>query len=123
MSDIFFNTEFIDYTSLLLKIIIFFATAAVLFYLLYFLFAKLLYRSNDRKFHRDLTLRLTLLWSIIALFFIFNVYLFFLIRIVGYENMRWSRLTTYFGLGPQLIVILVIIVLFISKYLSFQKSL
>lgn len=119
-NDLFWNISFDgDYLGLLVDVLAFIGIWLALFYLLYFLLAKIV-RS---KLHKDIQLRLNFLWALAGLQFLIIVYLFFLFRYDGTEVLRWRDTNFYLAFAPQLLLFFGAIVLFVVRAQDYRRKL
>jgi len=92
----------------------------VLFYLVFLILSKLLYRK--RQIAKDLSLIMTMKWVFVVLMVLLNLFLFFIIRINGIGNFEWTNWTSYLGVIHLIVVFLVIVISFyLTHYLLNRK--
>lgn len=119
----FFGLQYADTTELLLRVLLLIAVSAVIIWLIYLLVAKLIPPKPQRRIHRDHFLRLSFLSSLTIFLLIFNVYIFFLIKLNGLHSFYWLQPRFYLNILPQLIILLGLILLYFANYSFFTKSL
>ena len=119
MKDIFFNTDYTTLSAMLTKIIVFFTVSGILLYAIYFALTKFLYRKSKQR--KELTLRLTFLWSLFVYFIVFNAYIFALFYRNGIDTLQWTNLKFYLGIMAQLLVFIGLIIFFYVKRHSLKK--
>lgn len=119
MENLFFNTDYSNFEQILIKLLIFIAISGALLYLMFLIFSKLLYRKS--KHRREITLRLTFLWSLFAFLIIFNIYIFFMFYRIGIDNLNFASVRFYLGIISQISIYLVLIILFFIKRFSLKK--
>ena len=91
MFDFIFNPQFTAINQLLLHIILLLALSALIFYLIFLVLTKLLYRKTSLS--RDNSLGLTLLWTFFALMIVFNLYFFLLVKLyeILSSKLNWQK--------------------------------
>lgn len=119
MENLFFNTDYSNFEQTLIKLLLFIAFSGTLICLLFFIFSKLLFRKS--KHRREITLRLTFLWSLFAFLVLINIYIFFLFYKTGIDNMNFTNGRFYLGIGAQIIIYLTIVIFFLVKRFSLKK--
>lgn len=119
MGNIFFNIAQIGFQHLLIIFLILMSVSGLIIYLLYFVLSKILFRKS--KHRREITLRITFLWTLFACFILFNVYLFLFFYKVGIENINFSSGLFYLSILPQILIyFFIIIFFFIKRYTLIQ---
>jgi hypothetical protein len=119
MENLFFNTDYSNFEQALIKLLLFIAISGMLVYLLFFIFSKLLYRKSKQR--REISLRLTFLWSLFVFFIVFNIYIFFIFYRIGIDNLNFASGRFYLGVISQISIYLVLIILFFIKRFSLKK--
>jgi hypothetical protein len=119
MENLFFNPIFHSIAQTLINLLIFIAITGLLLYILFFILSKIMYRKSLHR--REITLRLTFLWSLIAFLIVLNFYLFFLYYHLGIENMLFTSWKFYIGILSQIIIYSTIIILFFIQRNSLKK--
>jgi hypothetical protein len=120
MLEYLLNPKYDNIEQVLFQSIILIALAAVVFYIIYFLLTKVIYKKSF--LFRDKSLKLTFLWAFVVLVILLDIYFYYLLRSYGYDNFKWNYLGTYFSLLPQIIVYLVLITFFVFNYRKFKKN-
>lgn len=119
MENIFFNTDYLGLSEMLLRLCCFILVSGFLIYLIYFLLSKFLFRKN--KHRKEINLRIIFLWSLFTYLILFNVYLFFLFYRNWNLSIKWSSLSFYLGIIAQLIVFFGLLAFFYIKRHSLNK--
>ena len=119
MENIFFNITYISLQQMLLNIIAFLLVSGLLVYILYLIFAKLLYRKTKQR--REISLILSFLWALVFYFLLFNVYLFFLFYRNSIEVFNWINPKFYLGIAAQLTIYIVLLICFFGKRYALGK--
>jgi hypothetical protein len=119
MENLFFNTDYSNLEQTLIKLLLFIALSGTLLYLLFFILSKLLYRKS--KHRREITLRLTFLWSLFAFLILINAYIFFLFYRIGIDNMNFAKGIFYIGMVSQITIFMAIIIFFFIKRYFLKK--
>ena len=119
-NNLFWNTSFEgDYLDLTIRFLAFLAIWALLLYLIYLVTAKFI----KYDFTREVQLKLSFLWSLAIFVFLFNIYLFYLIRFQGTELFQWNEANFYLGFAPQLLLFLGSIIFFVLRYQDYKRQL
>jgi drug/metabolite transporter (DMT)-like permease len=113
MEDIFFNTEYVSVEHTLINVLIFIAITGILLFVLFFILSKVLFRKSHHR--REITLRLTFLWTLILFFLLINIYFFFLLFINGFDKIMSTNWKFYLGILSLEIICAVIILFFFIK--------
>ena len=121
MENIFFNSVYAGFEQTLIISLSLFSAGGGIFYGIYLLLSKLLYKKSKQR--NEISLRLSFLWALFVFFIFFNVYLFTYLYRVGFDNMNFSSVILYLGLLPQMFIYLVVIILFFVKSYSLKKIL
>lgn len=119
MNNIFFDTGYSSFAQTLIKIIVFLFASGIVVYIIYLLFAKILFRKS--KYRKEIRLRLIFLWSLLAYLFLFNLYLFFLFYKNGIDSFQWTKATFYLGILAQIIVYIGVIAYFFIGRTTLKK--
>ncbi|MEM7369787.1 MAG: hypothetical protein AAF587_14380 [Bacteroidota bacterium] len=117
------DVSFIDYAQLFLKTIYLLLIGFGVFLLLNRLLAKVLFRNDtqqDGRLNRDDTLKVTLLWTIIGLFLLFNVFWALILYANGLPKLETNP---WYSLLPVIVVYLSLAGLFLYQFFTFRKSL
>jgi len=119
MENIFFNLVYSNFEQTLISLLIFIALSGVFIYLIYFVLSKLLFRKSKQR--KEISLRLTFLWTLFTYYVFFNVYIFIFFYKIGIGNMNFGSVIFYLALLPQILVYLTLIVFFFIKRHSLKK--
>lgn len=119
MENIFFNSGYSNFEQTLISLLIFIALSGVLIYVIYFVLSKLLFKKNKQR--KEISLRLTFLWSLFVFFILFNTYIFIFLYKIGIDNLNFASSILYLGLLPQIIIYLALIIYFFVKRHSVKK--
>jgi Na+-driven multidrug efflux pump len=112
--------EFENATQAVLKSLLFTGAFILLFYLVFLVLSKVIYRKSN--IIKDLSLILTIMWSLVILLVFFNILFFFIIRYNGLDNFEWNTWTTYLGLIHLIILFVILGVSFYSLHYWFNKK-
>lgn len=121
MNDIFFNLQYESPQSALIKTGIFVLVSIFLLWLIYFVLVKLLFRKSGQR--KEISLRLVFLWTIIAYFILFNVYVFVLFLRTGADSLNFSSGRFYLGIIAQLTIYVGLLIIFFIKRSSLKEIL
>jgi len=119
MENIFFNSVYAGFEQTLIISLSLFLAGGSIFYAVYLLLSKLLYKKSKQR--TEISLRLSFLWALLVFFIFFNVYFFTFLYRVGIDNMNFSSAILYLGLLPQILIYLSVIILFFIKSHSLKK--
>jgi|GEM_PF-1822826 len=119
MENIFFNSGYSNFEQTLISLLIFIALSGVLVYVIYFVLSKLLFKKSKQR--KEISLRLTFLWSLFVFFILFNTYIFIFLYRIGIDNLNFTSSILYLGLLPQIFVYLALIIFFFVKRHSLKK--
>lgn len=97
-----FNINYTDPVGTMITFLLLATIFGVTGYLLYFTLAKTILRKNN--LHRDITLKITLLWALVAVLVLLNIFLGLLFFFTGWENLSFNSLNLYLGLLPFLVI-------------------
>lgn len=120
LKSIFLNLEHSTLTFLLIKLLFFILVCGFFIWLIHLSIAK---SFGKAKMQRDFFLKLGLLWTLPTFLIIFSIYFFLLIRFVGLHHFRWTTGDFYLGILPQLLVFVLVIILFVVNYTSYNRLL
>ncbi|WP_254410986.1 hypothetical protein [Dyadobacter diqingensis] len=90
--------------------------SVIILYLLYLTLTKTTFRKSD--LHKDITLRITLLWALVVLLILLNILLGLLFFFAGWENIRFFSLGFLLGMLPFLIIYFGIAIAFWLIYIK-----
>lgn len=116
----------------LIKTLLWLGIAAVLIYLFYFLFGKLLFRKKGVSIMKtDIRLQLSMLWSIVAFMVLFSVLVALLFYYMDFSAINWSDYRIYLAffknqnltLFPYLICFITVVLFYYFKNRTFSKNL
>ena len=119
--DTIFNLDYTGFVPLLLRCAAFIAAGLLLGYCCFFGLSKLLFRK--RKQHKDNALRLSRFWAFAMLMGLLALYVYLLIKHVGFGNIAWTKWATFLGLLPFLLLYLLVIGVFLIDYYNYRKKL
>lgn len=119
MKDLLFNLEYVNLSKMLIQVAFFIAFSGILLYLIYFVLTKVMYKKESQR--KELSLRLTFLWSLLLLLLFFNIYFLLLIYYNGIESFHWGQALFYLGVLGQIIIFLMIVVLFFIRRYRVNK--
>jgi hypothetical protein len=119
MENLFFNIDYSNFENTLIKLLLFILLCGFLLYFLFLVFSKVIFRKIRIK--REVSLRLTFLWSIFAFFIIFNTYIFVLFYHVGIDSMNFTYGRFYLGIFSQILIYVAILTFFFIKRHSLKK--
>jgi hypothetical protein len=119
MENIFFSTDYTSFDQTLIKTLVFLLTSGILIYVTYLILSKILYRKSKQR--KELSLRLSFLWSLFVCFILFNIYLFILIFRNGLDEFHWTVPKFYLGIFAHLTVYVGLIVFFFIKRSILKK--
>ena len=111
MADIFFSLTYTTFEQLMIRILVLLVSSGLLLYVIWFILSKLIYRKSDQR--REISLRLSLLWSCFVFFLIFSIYLFLLFYFTGIERIDFLQFSSYLGILAQLVIFIALIVFFL----------
>lgn len=111
MTDLFFSLTYTTFEQMMIKILVFMVISGLLLYVIWFILSKLLYRKTDQR--REISLRLSLLWSCFVFFLVFSIYLILLFYFTGIERIDFSQFSSYLGILAQLVIFIALIVFFL----------
>lgn len=117
------DLSFVDYSQLLLKTLYLLIIGFGLFLLVHRLLAKILFRTDnqqDGRLNRDDTLKVTLLWSIIGIFLLFNVFWGLVLYANGLPKIEANP---WYSLLPVILVYLALAGMFLYHFFTFRRSL
>lgn len=114
--DVLYSGVFLD---TLYKVLFFLAFWGMCVYFTYFILSKVIKKSTKR----DIQIKLSFLWALIFVQFLFVVYIFFLFRTNGVDFINLFKNEFYLAFLAQILVFLIGILVFISKYSSYLKVL
>ena len=124
--ELYFGLDYNNPAFQLLKVIVLLLSAALLIYILYSIFSKILYRKKN--LHSDFRLPITMLWTLVIFMLIFCIYFALIIYFYGFNNINWSDYRLYLGFyKPKSILhleitFLSVILFYYSRLRSFKKS-
>jgi len=119
MENLFFDIIYSTVQQLIIKILVFISLTGILIWFIDLVLTKLLFkRSKQRK---ELSMRLSFLWSIFVYFILFNIYIFVLLHYIGLDAFDFLAGMFYLGIMPQLIVYLGLIIMFLSKQFTLRN--
>ncbi|MBE5322023.1 hypothetical protein IM793_22905 [Pedobacter sp. MR2016-19] len=110
MENILFGINYVSAQETLIKTLLFLGMVSILIYLIFFLLTKLMNIEDVNR--KEIQLRLIFLWSVFAVFILFNVYLFFLFYQNGHEEFQWESPVFYLGILSHIIIYLIFPVIF-----------
>lgn len=119
MEYIYFNATYSNFELTLISLLMFLLISGVLIFVIYFVLSKLLFRKSKQR--KEISLKLTLLWSLLAFLILFNTYIFLFFFMVGVDNMNFTSGVLYLGLLPQIFIYLALIIYFFIKRHSLKK--
>jgi hypothetical protein len=119
MEDIIFDITYTSLQQMFIKIFLFLFVSILFVFLIYFILTKVLFRRN--KHRKEVNLRLILLWAIFIYLILFNVYIFFLLRINGIDSLQWTYPRFYLGIIAQLLVYISLIIYFFIRRHSLKQ--
>ena len=119
MENFFFNINYTSFENTLSRFGVFLLISGVITYIIYFLFTKMLFKKSD--YRKEIKIRLSFLWALLAYLVLFNIYLFFLIYIIGIDNFHWTEAKFYPGIIVQLLVYVLIAACFFIRRFSIKK--
>lgn len=119
MENLFFSTVYNNFEQAIIKLLLFIAISGFLLYLLFFIFSKMLFKKN--KYRKEISLRLTFLWSLFAFFILFNIYVFVLFYKIGVDNMDFTKGIFYLGILSQILLYVSILIFFYIKRHALKK--
>jgi hypothetical protein len=119
MENIFFNSVYSNLEHTLISLLIFIALSGVLIYVIYFVLSKLLFKKSKQR--KEISLRLTFLWSLFVFFIFYNTYIFIFLYRIGVENLNFASGVLYLGLLSQIFIYVALIIFFFIKRHSLKK--
>ena len=120
INELLWNINFSgDYQNLAIKFLVFIFMWILFLYLFLFVITKI-FNSNIRK---DAQIKLNFLYALAGFQFLILIYLFFLFRYNGITIMKWNDSNFYLGFGPQLLLFLGTIILFVLRYQDYKRTL
>jgi hypothetical protein len=119
MENLLFNSDYVSFQHTMFKLLCLMAISGLLIYLLFLVFSKILYKKSRHR--REITLRLTFLWTIFALLLVFDIYLFVLFFYTEGDFLRSGSWMFILGILPQVILLTAVIILFIIKIQQFKN--
>ena len=120
ISDLLFSVTYSGVYNLLLKIIVLFMVSIILFWLVNLIIAKV---YKKVKIHRDYFLMLNFITSLVICFFVYNLYLFFYIKLVGIHTFEWTNPYFYLAILNHILLYIIAIILYVVYYTRFVKIL
>lgn len=119
MQNIFFSSTFFGIGQTILTLLILIGCASLLVYILFFFLSKILYRKSAHR--RELTLRLTFLWTLFAFLILIDVYLSLLFYYSGVDKSFLANWRFYLGIISQIILFFLILTIFLIKRNALRK--
>jgi hypothetical protein len=119
MENIFFNSGYSNFEQTLISLLIFFALSGVLIYLIFFVLSKVLFKKSKQR--KEISLRLTFLWSLFVFFILYNTYIFIFLHKIGVDNLNFASGLLYLGLLPQIFIYVALIFFFFIKRHTLKK--
>lgn len=119
MDNIFFNLTYTSFENMAARILIFLVVSGLLLYVIWFILSRLMYRNAGQR--REISLRLSLLWSCVVFFLMFSIYLFLLFYFTGIERIDFGRLSSWSGILAQLVVFAGLIIFFMVNRQGLKK--
>jgi len=119
MDNIFFDTTYVSFQQMLIKVGVFILVSIFILWLIYFALTKLLFRKSKQR--KELSLKLVFLWTLFVYFILFNVYLFVLFYRTGTDSLNFSSGQFYLGIIAQLTIYICLILFFFVKRHNLKK--
>jgi hypothetical protein len=119
IKNLFFNIEYVDFTNVFTRILIFCLVSAIIIWLIFLIISKI---NKNSKMHKDYLLKLNFLGSLCIYFFIFNCYIFFFIKLLGIHAFKWTVHGFYLCILHQLFIFVMCITIFFINYNLLSKS-
>lgn len=120
LKSVFLNVEHSTLTFLLVKLLFFLLVCGFFIWMIYLAITKIVRKI---KIQRDFFLKLGLLWSLPSFLVLFSIYFFLLLKFVGLHQFRWTSGSFYLGILPQLFIFILVIILFVVNYTSYNRLL
>jgi drug/metabolite transporter (DMT)-like permease len=119
MENIFFNSGYSNFEQTIINLLVFIALSGAILYVTYFVLSKLLFKKSKQR--KEISLRLTFLWSLFVFFILFNTYIFIFIYRIGIDNMNFTSGLLYLGIFSQIFIYLALIIFFFIKRHTLKK--
>jgi hypothetical protein len=119
MEKFIFNPVYSNLEHTLISLLIFIALSGVLIYIIYFVLSKLLFKKSKQR--KEISLRLTFLWSLFVFLIFYNIYIFIFLYRIGVENLNFASGVLYLGLLSQIFIYVALIIFFFIKRHTLKK--
>lgn len=119
MENIFFSSVYSNFEQTLISLLIFFALSGIIIYVIYFVLSKLLFKKSEQR--KEISLRLTFLWTLFVFFILYNTYISIFLFRVGIDNLNFASGLLYLGLLPQIFIYVAFIIFFFIKRHTLKK--